>query len=354
MEREADWELLRELAEWEPEGGVVSVYLEIDPADRGEGWRIALRDALGGVDEEIAERVMARYPKGGEHPSGRSHIGFLEVGGGREIWSDVQLSIGRVSAAQAARPQLAPLASLLDDGAPVGVVLGALERVRVLEWSLGRLAELEGWELELASLDWRERKAPSRNPAASGTGTTAAGQQQHQERLEHNRDRFLKQAGQLVAQRYGDRPWRRILVIAAGDRPHLLVKGLGQKADLVHEVPHDLISTPAAQISERVEEELEHLNREREERLVARIEEAIGTEAGAALGPEEVVRALEQGRAEEVIFDAEREFDPIDGEPANERMIILAAATSARVTPAEGLAAAALAQRDGAAAILRY
>jgi hypothetical protein len=353
MEREADWELLRELAEWEPAGGAVSVYLDIDPADRGEGWRIALRDALGEVDDEIAARVMARYPKGAEHPSGRSHIGFLEVGGEREIWSNVQMSIGRVIAVQASRPQLAPLASLLDDGSPVGVVLGALERVRVMEWNLGRLEELEGWELEITSLDWRERRAPVRNPA-SGTGTTAAGQQQYQERLEHNRDRFLKQAGRLVAQRYGDRPWRRILVIAAGDRAQLIAKGLGQKAELVAEVAHDLISTPAPQIAERVEEELEHLNREREERLVARIEEAIGTEAGAALGPEEVVRALEQGRVEEVIFDAEREFDPIDGEPANERMIILAAATSARVTPAEGLAAAALAQRDGAAAILRY
>ena len=36
--------LLREVAEWRPAGGVVSAYVAIDPADRGEGWRIELKN----------------------------------------------------------------------------------------------------------------------------------------------------------------------------------------------------------------------------------------------------------------------------------------------------------------------
>ncbi|HEX6667608.1 MAG TPA: hypothetical protein VF081_13550 [Solirubrobacterales bacterium] len=36
----------RELLEWQPPLGVLSVYVRIDPADRGGGWRTALRNGL--------------------------------------------------------------------------------------------------------------------------------------------------------------------------------------------------------------------------------------------------------------------------------------------------------------------
>jgi hypothetical protein len=354
MHREPEWQLVRELSEWEPPGGVVSVYFEIDPGDRSEGWRIALRDELGKIPDAVAERVLRRYPEGQPLPSGRTQIGFLEADGERELWSAAQMDLGAVSVVHAPRPFLTPLVRLLDEGGPFGVVVTSLERVRVFEWALGSIEELEGWELEITSLDWRERKSPSRDPGASGTGTTAAGHDQYQQRLDHNRARFLKQAGELIVERYGERPWERIILIGDGDRPQLVEKGLGPKAELVHAIPHDLIGESAAQIGERVAEELEHLNRQREERLVARIEEAIGAERGAALGQDEVLRALQMAQAHHVIYDSDYDFEPIDGLPPTEQFIVLALATGAAVTPAEGLAAASLRQRGGVAALLRY
>src|ERR671933_581267 len=74
MQRAAEWQLVRELSEWEPQGGVVSIYFEIDPGDRGEGWRIALREELDNMAEAVAERVLRRYPEGRPHPSGRTQI----------------------------------------------------------------------------------------------------------------------------------------------------------------------------------------------------------------------------------------------------------------------------------------
>jgi hypothetical protein len=354
MERDPGWELVRELSEWQPEGGVASVYFEIDPGDRGEGWRIALKDELAKLPDDVAERVWARYPEGHPAPSGRSQIGFLEAQGEREIWASAQMELGGTTAAHAPRPYLTPLVRLLDEGGPFGVVAVSLERVRVLEWALGRIEELDGWELEITSLDWRERKAPQRNPAADGTGTTAAGHDQYMQRLDHNRERFLKQAGELIVDRYGERPWQRIVLIGDGDRPQLLAKGLGPKAQLVHSVPHDLIGEPAARIGERTAEELVHLNREREERLVERIEEAIGAEPGAAVGQDEVLHALELAQARHVIFDPDYDFEPIDGLPPTEQFILLALGTGADVTPAEGLAAASLRRRGGVAALLRF
>jgi hypothetical protein len=353
MDREPEIELLRELSGWQADRGIVSVYFEIDPADRGGGWRIALRHALSDVPESAAKRVLARFPENGVHPSGRTQIGFVEVDGSREEWSAVQMGFGDARAVYAPRPYLTPLVCLIDDGWPVGVVLASLERIRVLEWTLGRIEELDGWELEITSLDWRERKAPQRN-AQTGTATSSAGHDQYRQRLEHNRERFLKEAGQLVASRYGERPWRHIVVVGDGDRPRLFTGGLGQRAELVHEVPQDLISAPIGAVLRRLDEEMVHLNRQREEKLVSRIEQAIGAEPGAALGPDEVLRALEEGRVNEVVFDPDYEFEP-DGEyPFTERVIALATATSADVVPAEGLAAAALDDRGGVAALLRY
>jgi hypothetical protein len=226
--------------------------------------------------------------------------------------------------------------------------------VRVLEWAFGELTELDGWELEITSLDWHERKAHRVNPAATGTGPSASGRDQYGQRLEHNRERFLKEAGQLVQSRNGDRGWRQLVVVGEGDRPRLLAKGLGPLRDQVHEIPQDLIRASTAEILRRVEAEQEHLNRAREERLVSKIEESISATPSAALGPDEVLTALEQARAHHVIFDATRTWEQRDGMPISELFIERALATGADITPAEGLAAAALEHRGGAAALLRY
>jgi Bacterial archaeo-eukaryotic release factor family 10 len=354
MEADAGERLLRQLSEWNPQGGVVSVYLAIDHADRSEGWRIELKDRLAGIDRAAAERILDRFRRDAPPPTGRTQIGYVEVGGERrEIWNGFQIDGVATEVVAAGRPYLAPLMRMLDDGSPVGVIVVSLERVRVLDWALGQIEELDGWEVEMTSLDWHERKAPRRDPAR-GTGASASGRDQHAQRLEHNRERFLKQAGSLVASRYGERPWRQIVVIGEGDRPRLLAMGMGPKAELVHEVRHDLSRAGAAEIDARLAEELEHLNRSREEALIAELREAIGSESGAALGPEEVLGTLEQGRARHVIFDGTRDFEQHDGVPASELMIERALATRAQVTPVEGLAAASLAEHDGAAALLRY
>jgi hypothetical protein len=347
--------LLRELSGWGPEGGVVSAYVAIDPADRSEGWRIDLKNQLGGCDPAAAERILARFPDDATLPSGRTQVAFLELGGDRrELWNGYQLTSDRTQVVQAARPLLEPLARLIDDGWPLGVILVALENVRVLEWAVGEVSELDGWELEITSLDWHERKAQRVDPAGVGTGVSSSGRDQYGQRLEHNRERFLKEAGELVASRHGDRDWRQIVVFGEGDRPQLLARGLGQLAARVHQIPQDLIRAAPAEVEARIEEEREHLNREREERLVNKIEEAISATPSPALGPDEVLTALAEGRVHHVIFDATRDWEVRDGLPIPELMIERALATGAEVTPAEGLAAAALERRGGAAALLRY
>jgi hypothetical protein len=360
-------ERLRRLAEWRSEGGIISVYLEIDPADRRGGWRIELQDSLkeivkaapGGSEriamEAAARRILDRFPQNAPHPSGRVQIGFVEVAGNeREIWHGFQTRLDRSRVFHGQAPRLTPLIRILDRGAPVGVVLTALERARAFEWSLGRIAELGAWELEIFSLDWRERKAQERGPQVGGSGTTAAGRDQYAQRLESNRARFLKELGHLLAERFGDRGWRGFLIFGEGELPRLLGEGLRPRGKLAWEVHHDLIRATDAEIEQRVEAEITALNEERERELLDRVEEAIGTDRGAALGPIEVLQALEEGRASHVIFDADHDFEPQDGQPTSELMVAHGLSTGAAITPIDGELAERLAPRGGAAALLRY
>lgn len=354
METIADQQVLRELAEWQPEGAVASVYVAIDPADRSEGWRTELRHAVADLDPLVAERVLDRFPQDASLPHGRTQVGFLELGGAqREIWNGFQVTLDRTRAVESEQPFLAPLVELIDEGWPVGVVLVALENVRVLESALGELTELAGWELEITALDWRERKGPFR-AGDTGSATSSSGRDQYRQRLDHNRERFLKEAGHLIASRYGDRGWRHVIVFGEGDRPSLLAKGLSQLDDRVHEIDQDLIRAPVNELAQRIDEEREHLNRAREEQLVTRLNEAIGAQPGAALGPDDVLQCAQEGRAREILYDAERDWEQRDGVSVDELLIQAALATSAEITPVEGLAAAALGEHDGAAAILRY
>lgn len=347
-------ELLGELVGWRPEGGVVSAYVEIDPADRSDGWRISLRDQLADAPDAAAKAILRRFPEAGKLPENRTHVGFVDAAGEREIWRSFQAHDVGVRVFVEEGPHLGPLVAILDDNWPIGIVLASLERVRVFEWAFGRIEELDGWELETTALDWRERKAPRRDPGSEGTGPSSSGREQHMQRIEHSREKFLKEAGGLVSRRYGDRGWRELVVIGEGDRPKHLIGGLSPGPLAVHEVHQDLIRATAAEVGKRLEEELEHLNRSREEALVRRLEEAVGSEVGAALGPDEVVQALEEGRARHVIYAPDGELDGEDRERFGERLIELAIATSAEFTPVEGFAAQALQRRKGVAALLRY
>src|SRR3954470_23111894 len=85
--RAPDERTVRDLLDWRPDLGVISVYVAIDPAERGEPWRGGLRNQLkprGEADEDkqgrrraleaTAERIKAHFPDD-QPPSGRFHVG---------------------------------------------------------------------------------------------------------------------------------------------------------------------------------------------------------------------------------------------------------------------------------------
>jgi len=370
--------LLRRLIEWRPENGILSVYVHVDPGDRGRGWRIELRERLRALAEETspheerrafeaaAGEVLERFPDNGAPPEGRGHVGFIELAEKRprSVWRSMQMGPRRVDVVRSQRPYVRPLVELFAEGPHVGVVLTSADRARLLDWSLGAIRELEDWELTLFSLDWRERKAERSIPGPR-SWTSASGRDQFGQRLDANRQRFLREVGSLVGKDLAERKWQHIIAFGIEEHPRELADGLGAAADRLHVVRQDLVTAPDGQVAERVATEVHELNTSQALELVREIEEAVGAEPGAALGPQETLKALAEGRARHLVFDAERDYDGVpdaelgyddgtDGVPVGERLVELAVTTKAEITPVYEEPAAKLEPHEGVVALLRY
>jgi hypothetical protein len=352
----------RRLTEWAPPLGVVSVYLRLDPSDRGGAWRTELHNGLSsvldadGLDHEAAaalratvERIGERFPNH-ERSLPRGEIGFVEVAakaGAERWWSSHLAPAAPATARLAERPLVAPLVCLLDRGLPRGVVLLSAERVRLLEWAPGHLEELHSWELSVFSQDWRERKAQRVADPARGQGVSASGHDQFDERLAENRHRFLGECGRLAAQLASGRGWDKLLLFGTAEYRRELCHGLPSPGLAIEAGDADLISEPPGRLEEPIVEAVERLDAERDRALVERLlDEARGGTRGAA-GLRETEAALAEARVDCLVLDAARAA-------TSELLVRRALESAAGLATVDGQAAELLAPVDGVAAQLRY
>jgi hypothetical protein len=354
----------RELSEWRPPLGVLSVYVGFDAADRTGAWRTELRNGLDAVLEEhkeaehdrrvalraTAKRLTERFEDGDLRPPPRGEAGFLEVAEkeGTEHWfaagvaPDTCVELG-------VEPVMAPLLELRGRGAARAIVLLSAERVRLLSCIEGSIEELDDWELSITSSAWRERKAQSSNDPARAQGISSSGHDQFSERLDHNRQRFLSECGGLVANRIATDGFHGAIAFGPPREFESFESGFNAAlVDLSHASEADLISAPKGRVAEVATEAVDRHDEERDRALVARVlAESKGGGRGAA-GPQEVGEALVEGRVEHLVLDAGLE------RTESESLIRGALLSSAQVTIVRGEMAAPLAEAEGVAAILRY
>jgi hypothetical protein len=355
----------RELSEWRPPLGVLSVYLGFDPADRGGIWRKELRNGLDAVleahkedehDSRIAlrataKRLMERFEDGDLRPPPRGEVGFVEVSekDGVEHWWGTAVAPAATNCVEfGPDPVVAPLLDLCGRGGDRAVALLSSERVRLLRCSEGALEDIEDWELSITSLDWRERKSQSSNNPARAQGVSSSGHDQFDERLDHNRQRFLGETGGLVAKAMEERGLDEVVVFGPAKDAESFRSGFNSAgAKLTRGGDGELISVPRGRLNEAVSEVVKRLDVERQRAVVERaLSEAKGGSRGAA-GVQETKEALAEGRVDHLIFDAGIDEDA-------ESLIRAALSGSAQVTVVRDELAAPLAEAEGVAAILRY
>jgi hypothetical protein len=358
-------EAARDLSEWRPSLGVLSVYLGFDPADRTGAWRTELRNGIEAVldtqreaehDRRLALRATAkrlteRFEDGDLRPPPRGEVGFVEVAEkeGTEHW----FATGVAPATDACvefgpEPAIAPLLELCGHGTPRAVALLSSERVRLLHCSEGTLEELQDWELSITSLDWRERKAQSTNNPARAQGVSSSGHDQFGERLDHNRRQFLGECGARAGRALEENGLQELIVFGPAKDVESFKGGFkSPQAKLTTGGDGDLISVPRDRVSEAVSEVIERLDAERDRAVIERaLGEAKGGSRGAA-GLQETRQALSEGRVDHLVFDAAIEED-------TESLIRAALSGGGKVTVVRDELAAPLLEAEGVAAVLRY
>lgn len=374
---------LRELLGIEPPHGVLSIYLQVDHADRGGGWRIALADALReavtaaerGADRDLtlalkatAERVTGRFAGGGEASVGNGHVGLVEISrqdGEQRWWASAAAPRAKALAVVGARPHLLPLLEMIDDNRCRGVVAVTGERARLLEWEEAALTEIEAREMS-AGGDPRERKAPRNADIPAGQAPTSSGRDLYEQRLDDHRRRFVEEVAERVGVVAGERGWGELLCF--GDAKYLseLSRRLGPER-VAFSAEKNLIPIPEHELTGRLAAPIESCNRKRELQLIARAEEAALAGGRGSLGLSDTAAALSEGRVEHLLI-ADDQLPPSSPEPVlatlaggaepplspGELLIERALATGAAITPVEAEAAERLAERQGVAAILRY
>jgi hypothetical protein len=354
----------RELIDWRPPLGVISIYLGFDPADRGGAWRTELRNGVeravklaGDAEHErkmamraTAKRLLERFADEEVRPPPRGEVGFVEVSEkpGMEHWWQTAVEPTSSAVVLAEQPLVTELVDLCRRSEACGVAVLSAERVRLHRFAGGDLQEIDDWELSITSRDWRERKSQSTSDPARAQGVSSSGHDQYGERLEHNRHRFLVECGRLAGERLREHQLGTVIAFGPRSSAEALWQGL-DSTPVATKVgaETDLISMPKKEVIEQVAAAVARLSAERDRELVERaLGEAHGRSRGAA-GLQETIEALGEGRVEHLAFD------PAIGEQT-EALVRGALAGSAGVTIARDGTAELLAPAEGVAALLRY
>jgi len=234
------------------------------------------------------------------------------------------------------------------------VLAVSAEHVRLYEWALGELRDVDDWEAVLFMPDWRERKAQSSPDPARVHGTSSSGRDQFDQRLDANRERFLEQVGGLVAEHAEQRRWRQVLAFGASQQVDRVSEGARGRIEIELADAVNVISeNDRGRLLERIESAVEESNRRRELDLVKAAIDAANTPSGrGAAGIHEIERSLTEGRVRHLVMDAEA--PPPDLSQVEDHLVEQALRTSADVTPVDGEAAEVLREHGGVAALLRY
>jgi hypothetical protein len=376
---------LRALATESPGQPVLSVYVRTDPRDpantsHAPAWQIELRNGLRAVGERLAgegdrlqqrsfEKLRTRVERGLAELSpserGRSVVWFLHADGETSRRLSLQLPVRRDAVVWDDRPFVSPLVDVVDRGAPTGVVLVGGDSIRVLQIQAGRIDEPDDSTYELSLGDWRPFKAyASANPARGQQ--TVSHQEHHEARVSEQRGKLFETAAAATAERAEGLGWERIIIAAEGQVAARFHEALPEtlRSRVITTLDHNVGHGDLAAIAAILEPPLEAAWLERTRRVIAAAHERASAGAAGALGPQETLGALAEGRVDHLVLDPDQDFSSaagfipasIGGPPSMlaERAVEAAVAAGGRVSTLPVSDSEELLRASGMVALLRY
>lgn len=381
-----DEQAIRALSQVRDPMGVLSIYACTTPerqANERPEWAIGIKRELHRLREDVKEagpreRWVALQDRLDEigpqlevllDPSnpGRGRAFFVPLSGDGIEDLAIQMPLpDRVVLADA--PYVGPLVTAFDEGRPAGVAIVDRHGVRLLGWVAGEGEDVARFPFdESQAEDWREMRG---KPPARGSHLRqgVSHRESFEQRMDDNRDRALRRAAARVDAVIADRGWDRLLIFS-DERLHAFEDALRSDVAVVRSDMR-FGDVPASDVADAATPLLIDAHRRREIELVDLAKDRAAAGGRGAAGLEPTVAALNDGRVDRLLLDPSLRVSgyrapdgrlsptPDDGfepdEDLAERMVEVALATSAWVTPVEGEAAEHLSDVGGVAAILRW
>lgn len=385
--------LLRSLLAFDDPGGVLSLYAGFTPeraADPQPTAPIELRNQIRELrqrldeeaDREHAQAVSDRLDELGDtlggllDPTahGRGRAMFVAVNDGRRETVSLQMPFEE-RVVWRDRPFLRPLVAAHDEGRAAGIVVVHRGGIRILEWAVGEVEELEEREFDVTDAMVADVKS---GPAANNPQMNQRGivnRERFEDRIGENRHRFLKDALDDLLTLAEDRGWDRVVVAGSPkirDEVHTGLAGLDGWEPILAEKSWEGDSPHA--IAEQAWPLLQSVHREREVDLVERVREGALSGGAGALGVRDTLEAVNQGQVAHLLFSSDLQLSGyrssagtlhadeegtggLELEPERllvERMVEKVIGMSGRVTPVDEEAAAILDEHGGVGALLRW
>ena len=377
-------QILRELATAEPKRLLISVHARTDPRDPANtgsapAWLIELRNGLRAISERLengddresrlAFRSLRKRIEQGlidltPAERARSVAWFLDLDGGSERFS-LQLPLRRDWIVADTKPFVSPLVDIADRGAPTGVILVSGELIRVVHIEQAEATEPENSSFALSLGDWRPFGGSAGGSPERGVLSTSH-EEHYRARVEAQRERLFATAAMETAMRLEALGWERIVLVAEGQVASRFREALPARMRecVIAEADLNLVGEELTVIADTVEPLIEAAWRRRAQELAALARERASGGGAAALGPQETLGALAEGRVDHLLIDPDHDFSSAAGmipasiggpaELLGERAVESAIATAAQVTVLSGDASATLRDVDRMAALLRY
>jgi Bacterial archaeo-eukaryotic release factor family 10 len=375
---------IRDLLNLRDDAGVLSVYVGVDPTAEAHprpAWQIQLDNDLRAIGRRLraegdhARRMAFEARLAALAPTLAELSDAAAPGRGRALFAGVHSVVVHRFAVQSGFPTKAMLGDIAhvmpllraDDGHPRAMILVGRDRVRLPEARLGHAEELHAFDVEPIVYDGAQRQGPTAsNPLL---GQKVSTQRERWERLvEADYHRRLTRVADQVARLAAERRWE--LGVVAGDprAAEALVEVLDQADVESGLVELDIVELSPARALEELGPPLDAAANRRDLALVKHARDAAAGGGRGATGLDAVLEALEEGLVERLLLDGER---PLRGAVApagrivvagsahppdpqfGDRLVLRACDIGARTSVVTGAAAAALADVDGVAAVLR-
>ena len=291
---------LRELAAYQAETQILSVYLNVDPTEHTtDEYKLALRQMLKGAQGIAAPEDMSAVERFFDHEydwSGRGVVVFS--GAEAKFWRTYSLAIPIASGVTVARkPYVWPLAALVDAYGTYAVVQVDRQEVRLLLYELGEL-QASGGHVGDDVRKLKKGRGSSGGPGRRGGAPISS------RREEEIAQRNIREAVK-VTERFCRKHNPQRLIIASTEPTLIQFREALPKAlqDKVIGSFNANMNTAEPEIREQSLEILHQVEKEREAALVEAVFTAAAKGRGGVIRLADTLGAAHEGRIQTLVLD---------------------------------------------------